>query len=40
MQIADINEGKFSRDNQSAMSFLMIEFTFLEGRDGELLAKE
>jgi hypothetical protein len=40
MQIADINEGKFSRDNQSAISFLMIDFTFLEGRDGELLAKE
>ena len=41
VQIADINEGKFSHEShQSAMSLLVIDFTFLEGRDGELVVKE
>jgi hypothetical protein len=40
VQIADINEGKFSHDYQSAMSLVVIDFTFLEGRDGELVVKE
>jgi len=40
VQIADIYEGKFSHDFQSAMSLLVIDFTFLEGRDGELVVKE
>ena len=40
MQVADINEGKLSHDYQSAMSLLLIDFTFLEGRDGELVVKE
>jgi len=31
VQIADINEGKFSHDYQSAMPLLVIDFTFLEG---------
>ena len=40
VQIADINEGMFSHDYQSALSLLVIDFTFLEGRDGELVVKE
>jgi hypothetical protein len=40
VQIADINEGKFSLDYQSAMSLLVIDFILLEGRDGELVVKE
>ena len=40
VQIADINEGKFSLGYQSAMSLLVIDFTLLEGRDGELVVKE
>jgi len=40
VQIADINEGKFSHDYQSAMSLLVIDFTFFEGRDCELVVKE
>ena len=40
MQIEDIKEGKFSHDYQSAMPLLVIDFTFLEGRDGELVIKE
>jgi len=40
MQVADIHKGKFTHDYQSAMSFLVTEFTFLKGRDGELVVKE
>jgi len=40
VQIADINKGKFTHDYQSAMSLLVIDFTFLEGRDFELVIKE
>jgi len=40
IQIADINNGKFTYDYKSAISLLVIEFTFLEGRDGELVVKE
>ena len=40
VQIAYINEGKFSHNYQSAMSLLVIDFTFLEGRDGELVVKD
>ena len=40
VQFADINEGKFSHDYQSAMSLLLIDFTFLKGRDGEPVFKE
>ena len=40
VQTADINKSKFTHDYQSAMPLLMIDFTFLEGRDGELVAKE
>jgi hypothetical protein len=40
VHIDDINEGKFSHDYQSAMSLLVIDITFLEGRDCELVVKE
>jgi hypothetical protein len=40
VQIADINKGKFPHDYQSAISLLVIDFMFLEGRDGELVLKE
>jgi len=40
VEVADINKGKFTHDYQSATSLLVIEFTFLEGRDGELVVKE
>jgi len=40
VQEADINKGKFIRDYQSGMSLLVIDFTFLEGRDGKLVVKE
>jgi len=39
-QIADIKKGKFAYNYKSAMSLLLIDFTFLEGRDGELVDKE
>jgi len=35
-----MNEGKFFHDYQSAMSLLVIDFTFLEGRNDELVVKE
>ena len=40
MQVPGINEGTTIIFNQSAMSLLVIDFTYLEGRDGELLVKE
>ena len=40
VQIADINEGKLSHDYQSAVSLLVIDFTFLEVPDVELVVKE
>jgi len=40
VQVADINKGKFTHDFQSAMSPLMIDFTFLEGFNVELVVKE
>ena len=40
VRVADINKGKFTHDYQSALSLLVIAFTFLEGRDGELVVKE
>ena len=38
VQIEDIS--RFAHDYQSAMSLLVIDITFLEGRDGELVVKE
>jgi len=40
VHVADINKGKFTHDYQAAMSFLVTEFTFLEGRDGGLVFKD
>ena len=40
VQVADINKDTFTHNYQSAMSFLVLDFTYLEGRDGELLVKE
>jgi len=40
VQSADINKVTYTQDYQSAMSLLVIDFTFLEGRDGEILVKE
>jgi hypothetical protein len=40
VQVADINKSKFTQGYQSAMPLLVIEFTFLHGRDGELVVKE
>ena len=34
VQVADINKGTFTYDYQSAMSLLVIDFTFLEWREG------
>ena len=33
MQIADINKGTYIQTYQSTMSLIVIDFTFLEGRD-------
>ena len=40
VQRADINKVTYTQDYQSAMSVLVIDFTFLEGRDGEIVVKE
>jgi len=40
VQVADINKAKFTDDYQNAMSLLVFDYTFLEGRDGELVVKE
>jgi hypothetical protein len=39
VQVTDINDGRYSHIYQSAMSLLVIDFTYLEGRD-ELVVKE
>ena len=40
VQVADIIKGKHTKNYQSAMSLLVIEFTYLEGREGEIVVKE
>ena len=40
MQIADINKGTYIQIYQSTMSLIVIDFTFLEGRDNEIVVKE
>jgi len=40
VEFAGTNEGKFTHDYQFAMSLLVIDFTFLERRHGELVVKE
>ena len=40
VQVPGINKGTYNHFYQSTMSLLVIDFTYLEGRDGELLVKE
>ena len=40
MQVTGINKGKFAHIYQSALSLLVIDFTYLDGRDGDLVVKE
>jgi hypothetical protein len=40
LEVADKNKGTYNHNYQSAMSLLVIDFTCLDGRDGELLVKE
>jgi len=40
VQISDINKDKFSHDYHSAMSLLVIDFTFLEWRDDEFVVEQ
>ena len=40
MQIADTNKGNFTGVYQSAMSLLVMDFTYLKGLDDELVVKE
>jgi len=40
VQVAYINKCKFTHDYQSAVFLLVTDFTFLEGRDGELVVKD
>jgi len=40
VQIADINKGTYIQTYQSTMSLIVIDFTFLEGRDNEIVVKE
>jgi hypothetical protein len=40
LQIPDINKGMFSHRYQTAMSLLMMDITFLEGQDGEVVVME
>ena len=40
MQIADINKGTYIQIYQSTMSLIVTDFTFLDGRDNEIVVKE
>ena len=40
VQVADRNKGKSPHDYQSPISLLVIDFTYLEERDVELVVKE
>jgi len=40
VQIAAINKGTYIETYQSTMSLIVIDFTFLEGRDNEIVVKE
>ena len=37
MEVADINKGTYIQTYQSTMSFIVIDFIFLEGRDKEIV---
>jgi len=40
VQVADINKDTYIQTYQSTMSLIVIDFTFLEGRDNEIVVKE
>jgi hypothetical protein len=40
VQMAAINKGSYNSNYQLAMALLVIDFTYFEGRDGELVVKE
>jgi len=40
VQIADINKGTYIQTYQSTVSLIVIDFTFLEGRDNEIVVKD
>jgi len=40
VQIADINKGTYIQTYQSTMSLIVNDFTFLKGRDNEIVVKE
>ena len=40
VQIADINKGTYIQKYQSTMSLIVIDFTYKEGRDNEIVIKE
>jgi len=37
VEVADINKGTYIQTYQSTMSFIVIDFIFLEGRDKEIV---
>ena len=39
VQVPGINKGTYTHTYQLAMPLVVIDFTYLEGRDGELLVK-
>ena len=40
VQVVGINKGTYTHIYQLAVSLLVIDFTYLDGRDGELVIKE
>ena len=40
VQVSDINKSTYTHNYQSTMSLLVIDFTYLEGKVGELVVKE
>ena len=40
VQISSINNGTYTNFCLSKMSLLVVDFTYLEGKDGELVVKE
>jgi len=40
VQVSSINKGKYTHNCQSTMSLLVIDFTYLEGKDGELVVED
>jgi len=40
VQVSGINKGTYTHNYQSTMSLLVIDFTYLEGKDDELVVKD